>query len=129
MLRQQTTLVEGNIVTPVNQTLHFKTQTEVPRVGVMLVGLGGNNGSTVAAGILANKNSLTWSTKASYVIYIGRTLLCCLLLAFFADVVYCDGCFVTSSAVRRGFVTLFLRRWCCCVAVLVGVALFRHAVL
>ena len=65
MFCKQTTLVEGNIVTPVRQTLHFKTQTTVPRVGVMLVGLGGNNGSTVAAGILANKNGLTWNTKAS----------------------------------------------------------------
>lgn len=62
----QTTLVEGNVVTPVSQTLHFKTQTEVPRVGVMLVGLGGNNGSTVAAGILANQNGLTWNTKVIF---------------------------------------------------------------
>lgn len=51
-------------MTPVSQTLHFKTQTKVPKVGVMLVGLGGNNGSTVAAGILANKHGLTWNTKA-----------------------------------------------------------------
>lgn len=48
-----------------NQTLYFKTQRNVPRVGVMLVGLGGNNGSTVAAGILANKHDITWNTKAS----------------------------------------------------------------
>lgn len=60
---EQTTLVEGNTVTPVAQTLHFKTQTKVPRVGVMLVGLGGNNGTTVAAGILANKHGLKWNTK------------------------------------------------------------------
>ncbi|CAM9154037.1 unnamed protein product [Scytosiphon promiscuus] len=59
----QTTLVEGNVVTPVSQTLHFKTQTKVPRVGMMLVGLGGNNGSTVTAGILANKHGLSWNTK------------------------------------------------------------------
>lgn len=66
MTTKQTTLVEGNVVTPVSQTLHFKTQTKVPRVGVMLVGLGGNNGTTVAAGILANKHSLKWNTKASF---------------------------------------------------------------
>lgn len=59
--------MEGNVVTPVSETLHFKTQTKVPRVGVMLVGLGGNNGSTVAAGILANKHAMTWQTKVSYV--------------------------------------------------------------
>ena len=29
----------------------------------MLVGLGGNNGSTLVAGILANKKKLTWETK------------------------------------------------------------------
>lgn len=61
----QTTLVHGAKVTPVSQTLYFKTQRNVPRVGVMLVGLGGNNGSTVAAGILANKHDITWNTKAS----------------------------------------------------------------
>lgn len=62
---RQTTLVEGNVVTPKSETLYFKTLTKVPKVGVMLVGLGGNNGSTVAAGILANKHGLTWNTKAS----------------------------------------------------------------
>ena len=30
----------------------------------MLVGLGGNNGSTFAAGVLANRKQLTWATKA-----------------------------------------------------------------
>ncbi|CAN0052858.1 unnamed protein product [Discosporangium mesarthrocarpum] len=59
----QTTLVEGGKVKPVSQTLTFRTQRKVPRVGVMLVGLGGNNGSTVTAGILANKHGITWSTK------------------------------------------------------------------
>jgi myo-inositol-1-phosphate synthase len=29
----------------------------------MLVGLGGNNGSTLVAGILANKHKLSWETK------------------------------------------------------------------
>lgn len=29
----------------------------------MLVGLGGNNGSTLTAGILANKHGVTWMTK------------------------------------------------------------------
>jgi myo-inositol-1-phosphate synthase len=29
----------------------------------MLVGLGGNNGSTMVAGILANKHKLSWETK------------------------------------------------------------------
>lgn len=29
----------------------------------MLVGWGGNNGTTVTAGLLANKHGLTWETK------------------------------------------------------------------
>jgi myo-inositol-1-phosphate synthase len=29
----------------------------------MLVGLGGNNGSTLVAGILANRHKMTWATK------------------------------------------------------------------
>jgi len=37
--------------------INYKIETEsiVPKIGVMLVGLGGNNGSTFCAGILANK--------------------------------------------------------------------------
>uniref|UniRef100_A0A1D1ZPW7 inositol-3-phosphate synthase n=1 Tax=Auxenochlorella protothecoides TaxID=3075 RepID=A0A1D1ZPW7_AUXPR len=41
----------------------FKTDRRVPKLGVMLVGLGGNNGTTVTAGILANKHGITWMTK------------------------------------------------------------------
>jgi myo-inositol-1-phosphate synthase len=29
----------------------------------MLIGLGGNNGSTLVASILANKHNITWGTK------------------------------------------------------------------
>jgi len=40
----------------VNKLVHeIKTKPKVPKIGVMLVGLGGNNGSTFTAGILANK--------------------------------------------------------------------------
>ena len=38
----------------------ISTEKTVPRLGVMLVGLGGNNGSTFTAGILANKRQLSW---------------------------------------------------------------------
>lgn len=44
----QTVTVEGDQVTPVTQTYHFKTSKHVPRTGMMLVGWGGNNGSTVS---------------------------------------------------------------------------------
>ena len=33
------------------------------KLGVMMVGLGGNNGSTFAAGLLAHSESITWRNK------------------------------------------------------------------
>ena len=45
------------------QTKNIKTQKAVPNLGVMLVGLGGNNGSTFVAGIMANKRNLEWRTR------------------------------------------------------------------
>ncbi len=50
-------------VTPVEQRYVFKTQTKVPKLGMMLVGWGGNNGSTVTAGILANVHKMSWPTR------------------------------------------------------------------
>lgn len=50
-------------VIPTEQRLTFKTGCKVPRVGCMLIGWGGNNGSTVTASVLANKLKLTWRTK------------------------------------------------------------------
>lgn len=43
--------------------MQFKTDRKVGKTGVMLVGLGGNNGSTCVAGAHANKLGLTWETK------------------------------------------------------------------
>jgi myo-inositol-1-phosphate synthase len=51
-------------VQPVTQIVHFKTEKTVPRTGLMMVGWGGNNGSTLTAGILANRLNVTWNTKA-----------------------------------------------------------------
>jgi len=59
----ETTVVEGTTVTPKTETFRFKTQRKVPKVGLMLVGLGGNNGSTTVAGILANQKKMSWRTK------------------------------------------------------------------
>jgi len=42
------------------QTKRILTEKTVPKIGVMLVGLGGNNGSTFTAGIIANKRQLSW---------------------------------------------------------------------
>lgn len=50
-------------VTPQTQTFEFKTERTVPRTGLMLAGWGGNNGTTVTAGILANKHGVSWTTK------------------------------------------------------------------
>ena len=50
-------------VKPVTETLTFKTDCKVPRVGCMLVGWGGNNGCTVTAAVLANKLNLEWRTR------------------------------------------------------------------
>lgn len=48
---------------PLEKKYDFRTARHVGRVGMMLVGWGGNNGTTVTAGILANKKNLSWSTK------------------------------------------------------------------
>lgn len=36
---------------------------KVPKLGLMLVGWGGNNGSTITAALIANKLKLMWETK------------------------------------------------------------------
>uniref|UniRef100_A0A672JC46 inositol-3-phosphate synthase n=1 Tax=Salarias fasciatus TaxID=181472 RepID=A0A672JC46_SALFA len=63
----QTTSVhrDGNqvTVTPCTTEMTFRTVRHVPRLGVMLVGWGGNNGTTVTAAVLANQQGLTWKTK------------------------------------------------------------------
>ncbi|ORX62269.1 Myo-inositol-1-phosphate synthase [Hesseltinella vesiculosa] len=51
------------LVQPTEQAFEFKTERTVPRVGLMMVGLGGNNGTTLTASIYANKNKITWNTK------------------------------------------------------------------
>lgn len=59
------TWVENNevFVAPVENKYTFKTQRKIPKVGVMIVGLGGNNGTTVMGGIIANREKITWRTK------------------------------------------------------------------
>ncbi|KAL8229412.1 hypothetical protein R6Q57_014312 [Mikania cordata] len=51
------------IVKPKTVKYEFKTQTRVPKLGVMLVGWGGNNGSTLTAGVIANREGISWATK------------------------------------------------------------------
>ncbi len=63
----RTTLVssEGGkyVATPRETVYDFKVDRKIPKLGVMLVGWGGNNGSTVTAGIIANRRGLVWETR------------------------------------------------------------------
>jgi myo-inositol-1-phosphate synthase len=54
----------GVTLIPTTKTFHFKTDLRVPKCGVLIVGLGGNNGTTLTAGVLANRRSLRWDTKS-----------------------------------------------------------------
>jgi myo-inositol-1-phosphate synthase len=49
--------------TPKETVYDFKVDRQVPKTGMMLVGWGGNNGSTVTAGIIANRRGLVWDTR------------------------------------------------------------------
>ena len=51
------------VVTPTTDHFVFETKTDVPKVGLMLVGWGGNNGSTTTASLLANQRKLSWETR------------------------------------------------------------------
>lgn len=48
---------------PRDVELTIKTARKVPKLGLMMVGWGGNNGTTVTAGLLANKHNISWETK------------------------------------------------------------------
>lgn len=55
---------DGKYVATPKQTIYdFKVERKVGKVGMMLVGWGGNNGSTVTAGIIANRRGLVWDTR------------------------------------------------------------------
>lgn len=46
-----------------HQKYKFKTKRDSGKVGLLLVGMGGNNGTTIIGGLLANKLKLKWNTK------------------------------------------------------------------
>ena len=61
---QHVEVKDGSVtVVPEIKHFEFKTDTHVPRTGVMIVGLGGNNGSTLTAGVIANRKHLEWESK------------------------------------------------------------------
>ncbi|KAJ1019271.1 hypothetical protein NDA13_006191 [Ustilago tritici] len=51
------------VATPIQRQYQFKTERKLPRTGLMMVGWGGNNGTTITATILANKHNITWHNK------------------------------------------------------------------
>ncbi|GBP10453.1 Inositol-3-phosphate synthase 1-B [Eumeta japonica] len=51
------------VVKPNSTALTIRTDRRVPKFGVMLIGWGGNNGSTFTAAVLANRHQLSWNTK------------------------------------------------------------------
>jgi myo-inositol-1-phosphate synthase len=53
----------GFVATPKQTSYDFKVDRKVGKVGMMLVGWGGNNGTTVTAGIIANRRGLVFETK------------------------------------------------------------------
>ncbi|XP_053687508.1 inositol-3-phosphate synthase [Sabethes cyaneus] len=53
----------GFTVRPETTELNIRTGRHVPRLGLMLVGWGGNNGSTLTAALEANKHGLEWRTR------------------------------------------------------------------
>ncbi|KAI1108414.1 myo-inositol-phosphate synthase [Nemania sp. NC0429] len=55
---------DGKYVATPRETLYdFKVDRRIPKTGMMLVGWGGNNGTTVTAGIIANRRGLVWDTR------------------------------------------------------------------
>ena len=65
--KYQTTRVtkegEDFIVEPREINYTFRTGVKVPKLGVMIVGWGGSNGSALTAGVVANREGITWNTK------------------------------------------------------------------
>lgn len=53
----------GISVKPTAHEYQFKTQLKPAKTGLLLVGLGGNNGSTVTGAVIANRERITWRTR------------------------------------------------------------------
>ncbi|KAL7715723.1 Inositol-3-phosphate synthase [Entamoeba marina] len=54
---------DGFVATPISKDYKFKLNKKAPKLGLMMIGWGGNNGTTVTASILANKHNLKWNTR------------------------------------------------------------------
>lgn len=64
------------LVTPTVQEYEFQTKRTPSKTGLMLIGMGGNNGSTLCATVLANRHQVAWQTKEGLKTpnYIGSVL-------------------------------------------------------
>ncbi|KAJ3714839.1 hypothetical protein EV361DRAFT_964053 [Lentinula raphanica] len=51
------------IVNPTMQSFEFQTKRAPSKTGLMMIGVGGNNGTTLCATILANRHNIVWHTK------------------------------------------------------------------
>jgi len=63
---KSTSLTNGSATPTVkveSTTYHFRTNKDIGKVGLLMVGFGGNNGSTILGGIIANRYALEWNTK------------------------------------------------------------------
>ncbi|RDB20674.1 Inositol-3-phosphate synthase [Hypsizygus marmoreus] len=59
------TVTDGQyLITPTTEFYEFQTKRAVGKTGLMLIGIGGNNGSTLCATILANRHNISWHTKS-----------------------------------------------------------------
>eukprot|EP00741_Cyanophora_paradoxa_P004434 tig00000802_g4304.t1 len=57
-------IVGGKLsVRPLTRKYTFRTKRRVPRLGCMLVGWGGNNGSTMTAAVVANREKISWKIR------------------------------------------------------------------
>ncbi|KAE9547053.1 hypothetical protein FO519_009735 [Halicephalobus sp. NKZ332] len=53
----------GVSVTPKRHQYRFQTTLKPKKTGLLLVGLGGNNGSTVVGATIANREKMSWNTR------------------------------------------------------------------
>ena len=54
---------DGVFIDVIDKKYEFKTDLKIPKLGLMMVGWGGNNGTTITGGFLANKHAITWEDK------------------------------------------------------------------
>ncbi|KAH9485802.1 Inositol-3-phosphate synthase [Psilocybe cubensis] len=60
----EVTVVDGQYnIKPTVQEYEFQTKRAVSKTGLMMIGVGGNNGTTLCATILANRHNIVWHTK------------------------------------------------------------------